>query len=200
MFHLCFCMYFLASLAVQFLGATCAAPELLATHSCTRFRHGEHSVRVRRRQGHDLATEPEGIQPGVDGHAVCFYSRVAGRSHATSLCAFRRSADSQPAGRPSHRRTALRPFRTCRQAVTRPGWWRRHLCYGRPLRRRPTLSQTPAPPLPTRSVIFCVPNPYSVTQHWRRAPCDSGRRTACRRRAARRRPCSCVVITIALSV
>uniref|UniRef100_A0A9L0R0B4 Guanine nucleotide-binding protein subunit alpha n=1 Tax=Equus caballus TaxID=9796 RepID=A0A9L0R0B4_HORSE len=36
---------------------------LLALH--VRHRHGEHPLRLRRRQGHHPAAEPEGVQPGV---------------------------------------------------------------------------------------------------------------------------------------
>lgn len=31
-----------------------------------RDRHGKHPLRLRRRQGHHLAAQPEGVQPGVD--------------------------------------------------------------------------------------------------------------------------------------
>lgn len=34
-------------------------------------RHGEHSVRVRSRQGHHSPAEPEGIQPGVEQTSRC---------------------------------------------------------------------------------------------------------------------------------
>ena len=48
-------------------------------HNCINFRHGKHSVRIRRSQRYHPPTKPQGIQPRLDEvHQGCTLLRLYG--------------------------------------------------------------------------------------------------------------------------